>query len=239
MSFVAARKPRKSNKNASLRPKRGAPRRRQGRSERTRQKIKDAVIGLLNEQNYFDLTITEICQSASIATGGFYFHYEKKADLIDEVLREHNANFWSVLMAALDYRDPFSAVYHASTALVRAFHDSPGLVRCFNQLAMIDKSYVRLWETAATGWAMQLAEMLAASGEMRGSDLKKPNAYGLLSFADMLLFGLYIERDPALVAAAGPPDEVIENLAVLWYRALTGHSPPAARLAYANRGLGI
>ena len=237
MSF--ARKPRESYKNAISRPKPGTQRRRQGRSERTRQKIKEAVIGLLNEQNYFDLTITEICQSAGIATGGFYFHYEKKADLIDEVLREHNAHFWSVLMAALDYRDPFSAVYHASAALVHAFHDSPGLVRCFNQLAMIDKSYVRLWESAATNWAAQLADMLAASGEMRDGGHRKANVYGLLSFADLLLFGLYIERDPALVAAAGPADEVIQNLAVLWFRALTGHSPPAARLAYANRGLGI
>jgi AcrR family transcriptional regulator len=215
------------------------PKRRQSRSERTRQKIKEAVIALLNEQNYFDLTITEICQTAGIATGGFYFHYEKKADLIDEMLREHNANFWSVLMAALDYRDPFSAIHHASTALVRAFHDSPGLVRCFNQLAMIDRSYVRLWETAATNWAAQLATMLGSSGEVRRGAVHKSNVYGLLSFADLLLFGLYIERDPALVAAAGPADEVIENLAVLWFRALTGHSPPAARLAYANRGQGV
>ena len=184
------------------------------------------MIALLNEQNYFDLTITEICQTAGIATGGFYFHYEKKADLIDEMLREHNAHFWSVLMAALDYRDPFSAIYHASTALVRAFHDSPGLVRCFNQLAMIDRSYVRLWETAATNWAAQLAAMLGSSGEVRRVDVQKANVYGLLSFADLLLFGLYIERDPG-PRRGGRADRRGHRkpLAVLWFRALTGHSP--------------
>ncbi len=80
-----------------------APPRRQSRGERTRQKIKDAVIGLLEERDYFDLTITDICRTAKVATGGFYFHYEKKATLIEEVLREHSADLWSALEGALHY----------------------------------------------------------------------------------------------------------------------------------------
>jgi AcrR family transcriptional regulator len=211
--------------------------RRQSRSERTRQNIKEATVSLLNDQNYFDLTITEICQRAGVATGGFYFHYEKKADLIGELLREHNKSFWCALMTSLDYRDLYSAVFAASTALVKAYFESPGLVRCFNQLAMTDRVYVKLWEDAATAWASRLAELIEPGGAQR--DIRGTNAYGLLAFADLLLFDLWIEREPSLIAAAGAVDEVTENLAVLWYRGLTGQSPDAGRLALPNRKLSV
>jgi AcrR family transcriptional regulator len=212
---------------------------RQLRGERTRLKIKQALTNLLDEQDYFDLTITDICRAAGVATGGFYFHYAKKADLLSEVIREHNANFWSGLGAALHYQDPYSAIFHATTALVRAYLDAPGVVRCFNQLAMTDRVYVTLWDDAAAHWVAGLVETLNASDEARGAGVSKTTAYDLLSFVDLLLFKIYIERDPALVDSAGSVDEVIENIAVLWHRALIGVSPPAARLAYAAQGKGV
>ena len=213
--------------------------RRQRRGERTRLKIKQALISLLNEQDYFDLTITDICQAADIATGGFYFHYARKADLLDEVIREHSADFWAALDAALHYQDSYSALFHASTALVRAYRDAPGLVRCFNQLAMADRAYVDLWESAAANWVSRLVEKLAAAPDGEGSALSRTNAYSLLSFVDLLLFKIYIERDPGIVESAGGVDEVIENVAVLWRRALIGRSPDPARLTYAAQGKGV
>jgi AcrR family transcriptional regulator len=219
-------------------PGRGGGRKQQ-RGERTRLKIKQALISLLNEQDFFELTIADICGAAQVATGGFYFHYPKKADLIFEVIQEHSAEFWAALDAALHYLDPYSAIFHATTALVRAYGDAPGLVRCFNQLAMTDRAYVDIWESAAAGWVARLVEKLKLSGEADPSLLNEANAYGLLSFVDLLLFKIYIERDPLLVESAGGVDEVIENVAVLWHRALVGRSPPAARLTFAVRGRGV
>lgn len=212
--------------------------RRQQRGERTRLKIKEALIGLLNDQDYFELTITDICQAAHVATGGFYFHYARKADLLEEVIREHSADFWATLDAALHYKDPYSALYHASTALVRAYRDAPGLVRCFNQLAMTDRVYVDIWETAAANWVSRLVDKLRAS-QADGMLLTSANAYSLLSFVDLLLFKIHVERDPGLVESAGGVDEMTENIAVLWHRALIGRSPDAARLAYAAQGRGV
>jgi AcrR family transcriptional regulator len=213
--------------------------RRQRRGERTRLKIKQALISQLNEQDYFDLTITDICRVAQVATGGFYFHYAKKADLLDEVIREHSAAFWAALDAALHYLDPYSALFHATTALVRAYRDAPGLVRCFNQLAMADRTYVDLWETSAANWVSRLVDMLKAAAEGDEAALNEANAYSHLSFVDLLLFKIYIERDPGLVDCAGGVDEVIENVAVLWHRALIGRSPPDGRLTFATQNKGV
>jgi AcrR family transcriptional regulator len=216
-----------------------APGRKQLRGERTRLNIKQALIKLLNEQDFFELTIADICQAAEVATGGFYFHYPKKADLILEVVREHSADFWAALDAALHYQDTYSALFHAATALVRAYRDAPGLVRCFNQLAMTDRTYVGLWESAASRWTGRLVERLRLIGEADAARLTEADAYGLLSFVDLLLFKIYIERDPRLVEAAGGVDEVIESVAVLWHRTLVGRSPPDARLTFAVRGRGV
>jgi AcrR family transcriptional regulator len=214
-----------------------AGRPRQSRAERTRLKIKEALTSLLNEQDYFDLTITDICRAAGVATGGFYFHYAKKSDLLSEVIREHNASFWAGLGAALHYQDPYSALYHATTALVRAYLDAPGVVRCFNQLAMTDRVYVKLWDDAAKTWVARLVEQLQSPDA--NEPISATNAYGLLSFVDQLLFKIYIERDPLLAASAGSVDEVIENIAVLWHRALIGCSPSLARLGFAAQGQGV
>jgi AcrR family transcriptional regulator len=213
--------------------------RKQRRGEQTRLKIKRALINLLNDQDFFELTIADICQAADVATGGFYFHYPKKADLIFEVIQEHGAEFWATLDAALHYQDPYSALFHATTALARAYRDSPGLVRCFNQLAMSNRVYVELWESAAGLWVSRLVAKLRLSEAADQALLSEVNAYGLLSFADQLLFQIYIERDPVLGQAAGGIDEIIENVATLWHRGLVGRSPPRERLTFAVRSRGV
>jgi len=211
---------------------------RQKRGERTRLKIKGAFTRLLDGRDYSDLTITDICREAGVATGGFYFHYAKKADLLAEVIGEHSVAFWARLNGALHYQDPYSVIFHATTALVAAYLDAPGVVRCFNQLAMTDRLYVDMWDTAARAWISGLIATLSQGGG-RSDAPTVADGYSLLSFVDLLLFKIYIERDPMLLESAGDIDEVTENLAVLWYRALLGSSPPAARLAYAHQGLGL
>jgi AcrR family transcriptional regulator len=213
--------------------------RKQQRGEQTRLKIKQTLIELLNDHDFFELTIADICQAAHVATGGFYFHYPKKADLIFEVIQEHSAEFWAMLDAALHYQDPYSALFHATTALARAYRDSPGLVRCFNQLAMTDRVFVEIWESAAALWVARLVEKLKLSEAADARLLNEVNAYGLLSFVDQLLFKIYIERDPLMARAAGGVDEIIESIATLWHRGLVGRSPPAARLTFAVRGRGV
>ena len=81
--------------------------------------------------------------------------------------------------------------------------------------------------------------LLTRAAEGDEAALNEANAYGLLSFVDLLLFKIYIERDPGLVDSAGGVDEVIENVAVLWHRALIGRSPPEGRLTFATQNKGV
>jgi AcrR family transcriptional regulator len=222
---------RTADKAAAMPTAKGAPQ--QARGRRTRQKIRDSLVGLLADKDYADISIAEICERAGIAVGGFYFHFERKDDLIAEVMREHSDAFWATMAAALNYRDSYSSLFHASSAYVRAFHDSPGLVRCFNQLAMVDTAYVRHWESAASAWTERLIRLLHECEGPGLAPISDLTAYGLLSFVDALLYALYIEVDAVLAASAGPPEQVIEEIAVLWNRGLTGHSPPPGRLAFA------
>jgi hypothetical protein len=115
---------------------------------------------------------------------------------------------------------------------VRAFHDSPGLVRCFNQLAMVDRAYVQMWEASASAWVSRLIDLLRACESEPDTIASRVAAYGFLSFIDAFLHALYIDVDPILQAEIGSPEEATERIAVLWRRVLIGGAPADTRLAF-------
>lgn len=206
--------------------------RRQERSQQTRSRIMGALSELLEQREYAAISIVDICRRAGIAVGGFYFHFKRKEDLTWEAMHGMAEVFWDRMDTALQYRDVYSAIFHASTTYLRSFKDTPGHVRCFNQLATGDRVYVELWERSAANWVRRLLTLVKACDSRSSDRTTFFTSYGLMGFVDALLYSLYIDIDAMLRDHAGSAEQVAEQLAVLWYRALLGRSPPAARLAF-------
>lgn len=53
---------------------------------RTKEKFHEVLIDLMEEKNFHDITITEIVKTAGFNRGTFYAHYEKKEELLEEVI---------------------------------------------------------------------------------------------------------------------------------------------------------
>lgn len=51
----------------------------------TRMVIKDALLSLLAEKEYADITITDLCREAEINRGTFYLHYDNLREVMDEL----------------------------------------------------------------------------------------------------------------------------------------------------------
>ena len=204
------------------------------RGARTRQRIKSAVVRLLEEEDYFDLSINGICEAAKLATGGFYFHYKNKEEAITDVFDEHYRTFWADLSAAADYGDLYSAIYHANQVFVRDISTRPGLSRCFNQHATINPEMVARWETSASEWATAFAKTVTGSpGSLATTESEAfLQIYVLIGYVDALLCQVFVEQDPHLAAMTTAPDRLVEDLSILWYRALTGEDPQPDRLAF-------
>lgn len=54
---------------------------------RTKKSFKHALISLLKESNFENITITAIVNEAGYNRGTFYLHYQCKEDLLDEVVK--------------------------------------------------------------------------------------------------------------------------------------------------------
>lgn len=58
------------------------------RVKRTKENFKAVLLSLMEEKCFHNITITEIVKAADYNRGTFYAHYEKKEDLLDEIIEE-------------------------------------------------------------------------------------------------------------------------------------------------------
>ena len=64
----------------------------------TRMVIKDALLSLLAEKEYADVTIADLCREAEINRGTFYLHYDHLREVIDELFDDALQNMNGVLV---------------------------------------------------------------------------------------------------------------------------------------------
>lgn len=64
----------------------------------TRMVIKDALLSLLAEKEYADITITDLCREAEINRGTFYLHYANLHEVLDELFDDVLGKMNSVLV---------------------------------------------------------------------------------------------------------------------------------------------
>lgn len=68
---------------------------------KTKKRLKDALLSLLHQNNFTNITIMDIVMLAKVNRGTFYNHYKDKNDLIDEIIND--------IMSDLiySYRNPY------------------------------------------------------------------------------------------------------------------------------------
>ncbi|WP_256757626.1 TetR/AcrR family transcriptional regulator [Cohnella sp. WQ 127256] len=59
------------------------------RIAKTQDALKQAVIGLMTEKKFDDITIQDIADRANVNRGTIYLHYQDKYDLLDKLIEMH------------------------------------------------------------------------------------------------------------------------------------------------------
>ena len=67
------------------------------RSRYTRMVVKEALLTLLSEKDYGNITVSDICRTAEISRGTFYLHYSNIPAVLDELLEDALNSSHSVL----------------------------------------------------------------------------------------------------------------------------------------------
>lgn len=63
----------------------------------TRMVVKEALLELLSEMDYADITIATLCRKAEINRGTFYLHYDNLSQVMDELFADALSNTHSML----------------------------------------------------------------------------------------------------------------------------------------------
>lgn len=188
-----------------------AERGRQGaKGERTRARIKAAFADLLRAKGFAQVTIADICRSADITVGGFYFHFASQEALLDEAMAEYAADLMADLEAALAGEGFAERV---TGAFLAAYADRTGLARTFQQLTRMRADYAERWREASGPWMQSLASRLRQARP----DLAEPQAlflaYALTAMITTRLDIVFVYR-----GRAGVRDELAGELREVWRR---------------------
>lgn len=74
---------------------------------KTQEALKKAVIELMSEKNFDDITIQDISDRANVSRGTIYLHYADKFDLLDKLIEEHINEMREICESTseMDYKD--------------------------------------------------------------------------------------------------------------------------------------
>jgi AcrR family transcriptional regulator len=188
----------------------------QQRRSEVEQAVLDAMLALVKQTPYSELTVEEIARGGGISRTAFYFYFRGKTDLL---LRAVDA------VAADTYREvdrwwhgegePRALIRDAIAATVGLYVDHADLLRVAHEVSAYDPEVRAYWHAMVERFTAATAEHLEreqAAGRLRSLD---PAAA-----AESLVW--MTERCAYVFLGLGrrPPAEVIETLATIWTSAL-------------------
>lgn len=192
----------------------------QPKGERTRARLMIAACDLLEDAGPQDLTITAICDRAGVAAGTFYVHFTGRQALLSDLLGGYVAFLQRTMRAASRDR-PGDTIRPATRAYGAMFAANRGLMRCLihhqDNFPQARAAFHRLnaeWIDTVVAAALRQT----ASAPDRHELTRR--AYALGAMTDQYFSGLFLSREPGLVAVSQDMEAVIDTLTLIWERGL-------------------
>lgn len=208
-----------------------------------RQKLKAAVIAVLDRSGYHELKITDVTEEAGVATGLFYHYFPDLKTLVLEVLEEFIKSFEAMeeIEKGVAKGDWFGRLYAHFYKEVKSFADHPGLSRCLEFFAETDAEFRNLWRDSFDWQLQRLVDVIpGVFPESQLDDAEKQLlVYSLSGLGREVLKRYYIEKEETLGGANLSPEEMAEWLSVMYYRGLFAANPPKGSLRFADKVLNI
>lgn len=102
------------------------------RATRTRQYLREAVMALLLEKPYDDITVREVCERAQVSKNSFYNHYAALSDLVQDCYLQEIIYFRTPMKRLRDYaccHDACTETLNEHAHLLEFFKANPNLAR--------------------------------------------------------------------------------------------------------------
>lgn len=97
-------------------------------SEKTQQKLMQAVIRLAREKNYETITVQDICSAAGVSTGSFYHQFRSKDELVHEAYQNVDWLLTKEFVAESSQLPPLGALDRLLRLYITYVQESIGLI---------------------------------------------------------------------------------------------------------------
>jgi AcrR family transcriptional regulator len=126
------------------------------RVKRTKILLREALIALIEERGFNNLTVGELTERAMVSRAAFYRSYQDKYDLVEQIFEE-----------------AMSTLFNAIGEFGRE-HPADVWIRFFEQIAQYDRLYRALLGKKGSPWFVQkmrtrLAELIKEHGSLGGA----------------------------------------------------------------------
>lgn len=206
------------------------------RGLRSRTRIKDAALELLNKQGFSTLRVQDVTQHAGVANGLFYRYFKDLREvthiLCRELFDEINANSRTL---PFDLH-PYDWIYENHITTIRYFSTNPGLLACMFELPSEFSEFGDIWKSSAHDWNLQVAKFLEVVCSYSGKHARNM-AFVLGAMTEGVIYQTLLRHTEDLVCIAQTPEDISEIVAVMWYRAIFFEAPPKEKMRLKDTGL--
>ena len=210
----------------AVRTKPAAPKTKRGRE--TRERLKTALVELLQERAYQEIRLEDITDRAGSRVSLFYHYFQSKADIAQEVLTDMLESFKSeVGRRQKKEADPLSTIHYANQRMVALYANNPGAMRCLIDSKDGAAPFAQTWRSITLDWNRRIASSIARQfpGALPRNDAYLALAFALSGMVDDFLFEYFVNEQAALQQAYPTHEAVAAFLTTLWCRALYLRNP--------------
>lgn len=151
---------------------------------KTKRALHAALLTLINQKDFRLITITELINEATINRGTFYKHYERKEDLLEELLQEIMDDL------VLAYHEPYRQSERLSLSNIK-----PESIRVFHHVKKYENFYKMLFSNNTGNFHNifynKLKRLMMDSAEM--DELGDINIDLFTSYQTYAIIGLIVE----------------------------------------------
>ena len=172
--------------------------------------------------------------AVGVARGTFYLYFPSKRALAFTLLKELQSVLLTRAPRLQSSDDPFDSIHVFNRYYVEVYRRNAGLYRCINQLNDEMREFREFVQQVDYSWALRLARRYDRWTGSAGTedDAKLLVIYAMESMVADLMREIYVDANPRLAEIVQTDDVLAEYLSLLWYRALYGANPPAAKLKH-------
>jgi AcrR family transcriptional regulator len=209
----------------AVRTKPAAPKTKRGRE--TRERLKTALIELLQERAYQEIRLEDITDRAGSRVSLFYHYFQSKADIAQEVLTDMLEAFKLEVGRRQKDADPLATIHYANQRTVALYANNPGAMRCLVDSKDDSAPFAQTWRSITLDWNRRIAASIARQfpGALPRNDAYLALAFALSGMVDDFLFEYFVNEQAALRQAYPTHDAVAAFLTTLWCRALYLRNP--------------